>query len=342
MSLFKGGGEDCVIVGNTGGGIELDAPANVTGNEIEYISATGVSVRERVKIVGNDIDGAGTLILLETVVNSVISNNTLTQAATTDEPCIHVDDNSDRNVISGNTIETAYEGIQVTDSTNNVISDNVIDRLDASFGDNTYDLIILDGDSDGNQIIGNRLLSPGGSWRARYGINISASTCDDNAVIHNYIGADADYGTGGLNDAGTNTIFHGNVGDPGSGIGAPAETGSRQEHFTDPRATLTAAAGTMRWLVPFDLTIINFQIIVATVPTGADLILDVHQNGTTIFTTQANRPRVVASDADGIGAETVPDITSLSEGDYLTFDIDQIGSTVAGGYLDLVMEYELA
>jgi hypothetical protein len=58
--------------------------------------------------------------------------------------------------------------------------------------------------------------------------------------------------------------------------------------------------------------------------------VDVNKNGTTIFTTQANRPTIA------IGANTAlgtPDITALAQNDYLTFDVDQIGSTVAGANL---------
>lgn len=71
------------------------------------------------------------------------------------------------------------------------------------------------------------------------------------------------------------------------------------------------------------------KIYAKTAPTGASLIVDVNKNGTTIFTTQANRPEIaIDGHSDDSGT---PDVTSLSAGDYLSWDIDQIGSTVAGG-----------
>lgn len=76
-------------------------------------------------------------------------------------------------------------------------------------------------------------------------------------------------------------------------------------------------------------SISKVKIYSATAPTGAALIADVNKNGTTIFTTQGNRPEIaIDGNADDSGT---PDVTSLSEGDRLSFDIDQVGSTLAGG-----------
>lgn len=103
----------------------------------------------------------------------------------------------------------------------------------------------------------------------------------------------------------------------------------------------TLATGTGTFKLPFTLAaeIISVQLAVGTSPTGADLIVDVNKNGTTIFSTQANRPTVPAADADGVGAEATPDVTSIAEGDYLTVDIDQIGSTIAGEDLTVSIEW---
>jgi len=85
---------------------------------------------------------------------------------------------------------------------------------------------------------------------------------------------------------------------------------------------------------PCTLTIVKVKICVKTAPTGAAIIVDVNKNGTTIFTTQANRPQIA------IGATTgdsgTPDVTALAETDKITIDIDQVGSTIAGA--DLTVE----
>lgn len=90
--------------------------------------------------------------------------------------------------------------------------------------------------------------------------------------------------------------------------------------------------GTLRLPIDASYTIIGVRLMVGTAPTGASVIVDVNKNGTTIFTTQANRPTIaVSANAGGPGA--TPNVTSLVAGDYLTVDIDQVGSTVAGSDL---------
>lgn len=80
------------------------------------------------------------------------------------------------------------------------------------------------------------------------------------------------------------------------------------------------------------LTIVAIRATVTTAPTGATVIVDVNKNGTTIFTTQGNRPTVAISGFTS-GKVSNMDVTSLADGDYLTIDLDQIGSTVPGADL---------
>lgn len=87
------------------------------------------------------------------------------------------------------------------------------------------------------------------------------------------------------------------------------------------------------------LTLIRWDLRVKTAPTGADLIADVHLGGTSLWdTTQANRPTIAATATSGTG--TAFDTTTLSDGDVLTLDVDQIGSTIAGGQMTLIIEGE--
>lgn len=104
--------------------------------------------------------------------------------------------------------------------------------------------------------------------------------------------------------------------------------------------TLTAPyTGVGRFRAPFPVTILGVTAAVNTAPTGASLIVDVHKNGITVFTTQSNRPTIIAG-AFETGSEAVPDVTSINgTGDYLTVDIDQIGSTVAGADLTVFIRY---
>lgn len=104
--------------------------------------------------------------------------------------------------------------------------------------------------------------------------------------------------------------------------------------FSDSRTVLTVQSGTARWYNPHGrtLTIQSVRASVGTQPTGAAIIVDVKKNGTSIFaTTTANRPTIAVSTNSAVAG--TPDTTTISSTDYLTVDILQVGSTVAGGSL---------
>lgn len=97
---------------------------------------------------------------------------------------------------------------------------------------------------------------------------------------------------------------------------------------------LTAVAGSMRLYVPWACTVTAVRASVGVAPTGASLIVDVNKNGTTIFSTQANRPTITATNFTDL--TNTPDVTAIAADDYITVDVDQIGATVAGS--DLVVQ----
>lgn len=82
-------------------------------------------------------------------------------------------------------------------------------------------------------------------------------------------------------------------------------------------------------LIPCSLTTPSVIVYSDDAPTGTSLIVDVNKNGTTIFTTQGNRPQIaIGAHYDESGT---PDITSFAKGDRVSIDVDQVGSTVKGG-----------
>lgn len=118
--------------------------------------------------------------------------------------------------------------------------------------------------------------------------------------------------------------------------------GAGQEVATFSKAgTLTVGAGTGRYLMPAAGFIVGVGAAINTAPTGASLIVDVNRNGSTIFTTQAHRPTIVAS-AFATAGPAIPDVPNFSAGDYLSVDIDQVGSTVAGADLVVQVTYMLS
>ena len=84
-------------------------------------------------------------------------------------------------------------------------------------------------------------------------------------------------------------------------------------------------------------TIAGVRASAGVAPTGASVIVDININGTTIFTTQANRPTIAASGFTS-GKVTNMDVTSVPVGSYVTVDVDQVGSTIAGGQLTVQLE----
>ena len=85
-------------------------------------------------------------------------------------------------------------------------------------------------------------------------------------------------------------------------------------------------------------TIVDARASAGPAPTGASLIVDINVNGTTIYGTQANRPTIAAA-ANTSGKVTGHSVMTIANGAYLSVDVDQVGSTVAGA--NLVVQVKL-
>jgi hypothetical protein len=83
-----------------------------------------------------------------------------------------------------------------------------------------------------------------------------------------------------------------------------------------------------KFIVPFFCRIKDVIIDMATAGSGAgDTIFDVHLNGTTIYTTQANRPQLDTADTGMAAEANEPEITALRPGDVLELECDAIPAT---------------
>ncbi len=64
-------------------------------------------------------------------------------------------------------------------------------------------------------------------------------------------------------------------------------------------------------------------------------ICDINKNGTTMYTTQGNRPTILSADGDNKAIiATLPDVTSITAGDFLSVDVD---SSESGPAKDLTV-----
>jgi hypothetical protein len=105
------------------------------------------------------------------------------------------------------------------------------------------------------------------------------------------------------------------------------------EHYAP--GAQTVGAKKKQWIAPFDGSVIGVRARLDTAPTGATAILDVNKNGTTMFTTQGSRPTIAISGNDS--TVLLPDVVAFVAGDRLSYDIDQVGSGVAGSDLTVAL-----
>ena len=74
-------------------------------------------------------------------------------------------------------------------------------------------------------------------------------------------------------------------------------------------------------------------------PVGAALVFDINIDGTTIWSTQANR--LTIADGATSGTQTTFNTTAVVAGNSLTMDIDTIGSGTAGTSVTVLLEMEV-
>lgn len=72
---------------------------------------------------------------------------------------------------------------------------------------------------------------------------------------------------------------------------------------------------------------------VGTAPTGAPVVIDVNVNGSSIYANQANRPSIAA----GSNTTTSTPGWAVTAGDYITVDIDSVGTINPGADLTVTV-----
>jgi hypothetical protein len=97
--------------------------------------------------------------------------------------------------------------------------------------------------------------------------------------------------------------------------------------------TTGTAKGTFR--MPYAMTVTDVRATVTTAPTGANIIVDINDGGTSIMTT--NKLSIDATEKTSTTAATAPGVTdtALADDAEISIDIDQIGSTIAGAGLKI-------
>lgn len=98
---------------------------------------------------------------------------------------------------------------------------------------------------------------------------------------------------------------------------------------------LAAATGKSRVYLEGSYLVETVRASVNTSPAGSAITVDVNKNGTTIYTTQSARPSIAAAANSATGNS--PAIANFDAGDYMTVDIDTVGSSDPGADLTVVV-----
>jgi hypothetical protein len=212
-----------VLIGSTDAFDNLLIQGNIIESFTENgvrLNLAGVSFNSPFQIVGNTIwvgTGAGGGAATNAGVY-VLGNGTNTPAFNVSDNVFH--DLANQSAI----IVEAVEGGQVVDNLiqnvgrNGIVLDDANDMNVAGnnigwafasnklAANNTYDGIRLEGDSDRNLIEHNKVWGTGQANKFRYALNVSAATCDINAIVGNDLRPAGNFATGQYNDAGTGTV----------------------------------------------------------------------------------------------------------------------------------------
>ena len=198
-------------------------------------------------------------------------------------------------------------GIDVGGDDNHIVGNTVAIVNDSDNG------IVVGGDR--NSIMDNKVFPQSGSDPA-VGLEVESGATDNVIGINDLVQT-----TTPITDAGTDTQYRNH-----KALSPPFISGG-----------VTTITGVARLRLPEDVFIIDAAAMVGTAPTDASLIVDIHLNGTTIFTTQGNRPTIASTAFDS--GLAVPDVRVAAAGDYFTVDVDQVGSTIAGSDLTVFIRY---
>lgn len=94
--------------------------------------------------------------------------------------------------------------------------------------------------------------------------------------------------------------------------------------------TLGVANGSRKWWINKNYNITRIIGYVETAPTGANLNIRVNKNGANVSLLNIPAASTTATNTVSI---------SVVQGDYITVDVTQVGSTIAGSDLSLIFEY---
>lgn len=102
--------------------------------------------------------------------------------------------------------------------------------------------------------------------------------------------------------------------------------------LSDETSDLETGTGVVTVHVPFAFTLTEVFAAVSTPPTGAAVVVDINESGTTVLSTKLSVDATEATSATAAAAAVISD-AAIAAFAPITFDIDQVGSGTAGAGL---------
>jgi hypothetical protein len=106
---------------------------------------------------------------------------------------------------------------------------------------------------------------------------------------------------------------------------------------SDEATNLTTGTAKVTFRMPYAMTLSSVRSSVNTAPTGSTLIVDINEGGNSILSTKLSIDASEKTSTTAASAAVISD-TGLADDAEITIDIDQIGSTVAGKGLKVVLK----
>lgn len=104
----------------------------------------------------------------------------------------------------------------------------------------------------------------------------------------------------------------------------------------DESTALTTGTSKVKFRMPYAFTLTGVRSSVNTAPTGANLIVDINEGGSTILSTELSIDATETTSTTSATPAVISD-AALADDAEISIDIDQIGSTIAGAGLKVAL-----
>lgn len=107
---------------------------------------------------------------------------------------------------------------------------------------------------------------------------------------------------------------------------------------SDMTTAITAGTNKGYWRPPHACTLVAVQASAFTAPTGANILIDIHESGTTVLSTKLMIEAGEKTSRSAVTGYVISD-SAIADDAEVTIDFDQVGSTVAGAGIIVTLIY---